>query len=118
MNCVDYGASFTLKLNEMRGLPEDKVKEVTTRCIKYMGTLCREFVKRLSANLHLFERLRYQTPEECLKKYPHRPDFFSLPLDMRGILFLTFAKAVSVVETKKVLLAFFYFQIRKVTLTV
>lgn len=79
---IDFSASFAIHLGRIN-LPVERVREVKQRCLNYLSVLCMELVNRLPNNMHLFENIRYFTPEESLKPV-NRVDFSKLPFELAG----------------------------------
>ena len=85
LDAVDFGASFSIHLEQVKaGIPEPRILEIKNRCVSYLTTLCQELVSRLPSNAHLYDALRYLAPDECSRPYPHRPNFFKLPLFLKS----------------------------------
>jgi len=88
LNSVNYGASFIIHLGKVN-LSCEAMNDVKQRCVNYLSVLCKQLVERLPTNINHYETFQYLTPAECLKPFPHRVDFFKLPLFLAGKFWTT-----------------------------
>ncbi|XP_037392558.1 uncharacterized protein LOC119263025 [Pygocentrus nattereri] len=84
IDAVDFGVQFCLALHESRGISDQALQDLKSRCRDYMLELAKEIKKRLPDHLKQLEALKFLPPSNVLHVNKPKLDDFPFFAHLKG----------------------------------